>query len=241
MPDRNTVTLPDLAGLDAFDIGTSEPLKKVTPPATGVTATAIAPVAAAGVALSKIVLCIVAGTIAFFGIYLFVVDVIFRISIRDGYEHVYKQIDNGGSFINTADASKLVEIFRGAAAGFSLPSAEVSALVAFANSAQNTKIISEKQADFLKACAAEKDIAKLEDCGDVLATTLKAAAAGSFNVEKVRALDGFVKTIDDAQRSFQSFWLQVAQLILLNLLLPLLTGLFGYIFGTTQPTSNNKE
>jgi hypothetical protein len=36
------------------------------------------------------------------------------------------------------------------------------------------------------------------------------------------------------RKNLQQFWLQAAQLILLNLLLPLLTALFGYIFGRQQ-------
>jgi hypothetical protein len=34
------------------------------------------------------------------------------------------------------------------------------------------------------------------------------------------------------RKGIHDFWLQAAQLVLLNLLLPLLTALFGYIFGT---------
>jgi hypothetical protein len=40
--------------------------------------------------------------------------------------------------------------------------------------------------------------------------------------------------IQDQRQSLHLFWIQAAQLILLNLLLPLLTALFGYIFGTQQ-------
>jgi len=42
------------------------------------------------------------------------------------------------------------------------------------------------------------------------------------------------KDLETHQAAFHSFWVQMAQMVLLNLLLPLLTGLFGYIFGTRQ-------
>ncbi|MBY3378927.1 hypothetical protein [Rhizobium laguerreae] len=246
MPVLNSVSLGDVSGVDAFDVGLSAGLgavQMVTPPATGVTATdpPIAPVAAAGVALSKFVLWIVTFTILFFGVYLFVVDVIYRLNMGDTYEHVYMQIESDAEFIDTTGISALVDRFANADPNFVLATTEVDALNVFMGSARNSKIISDRQLESLKSCLKEKDVSKLPACGDMLGTALKAATAGSFNLEKVRALNDFVKTVDDQQKSFQSFWLQVAQLILLNLLLPLLTGLFGYIFGTTQATPQSKE
>ena len=43
------------------------------------------------------------------------------------------------------------------------------------------------------------------------------------------------------RKNLQQFWLQAAQLILLNLLLPLLTALFGYIFGRQQTERSSGE
>ncbi len=43
------------------------------------------------------------------------------------------------------------------------------------------------------------------------------------------------------RNNLQQFWLQAAQLILLNLLLPLLTALFGYIFGRQQTERSSGE
>ena len=64
--------------------------------------------------------------------------------------------------------------------------------------------------------------------------------AGLGNVagaEQVRVLGDLAKQLGEQRAAFRAFWLQMAQLILLNLLLPLLTALMGYIFGATQASS----
>jgi hypothetical protein len=73
---------------------------------------------------------------------------------------------------------------------------------------------------------------KIEDCLVLLGAVKQAAlhAAASGTDAKV-ASDSSGK-IGDQRENLHKFWLQAAQLILLNLLLPLLTALFGYIFGT---------
>ncbi len=53
-----------------------------------------------------------------------------------------------------------------------------------------------------------------------LATTSSAGIAGDF-----------AGRLHEQRQGLHQFWIQAAQLILLNLLLPLLTALFGYIFG----------
>ncbi len=62
----------------------------------------------------------------------------------------------------------------------------------------------------------------------------RAAAGGPDTAEQLRVLGDLAKQLGEQRAAFRAFWLQMAQLILLNLLLPLLTALLGYIFGTTQ-------
>jgi len=40
--------------------------------------------------------------------------------------------------------------------------------------------------------------------------------------------------ISAERASFRAFWLSLTQMVLLNVLLPVLTALLGYVFGTTQ-------
>ena len=49
----------------------------------------------------------------------------------------------------------------------------------------------------------------------------------------------FATKIYEQRQALHNFWIQAAQLILVNLLLPLLTALFGYIFGTQQAQRQN--
>ena len=57
------------------------------------------------------------------------------------------------------------------------------------------------------------------------------------NAEQLHQLSEIIHQLADQRAAFRAFWLQMAQLILLNLLLPLLTALLGYIFGTTRARS----
>jgi hypothetical protein len=75
---------------------------------------------------------------------------------------------------------------------------------------------------------------KLDQCiaaiGDI-----RQAALGSAASTATSQIAGEATTkIQDQRQNLHTFWIQVAQLVLLNLLLPLLTALFGYIFGTQQ-------
>ena len=52
--------------------------------------------------------------------------------------------------------------------------------------------------------------------------------------ERVKMIQELQKQAADDRQAFRAFWLQMAQMILLNLFFPLLTALLGYIFGTQQ-------
>jgi hypothetical protein len=78
----------------------------------------------------------------------------------------------------------------------------------------------------------------LEDCLLVLTTAKESASIRSFDVDKLRLMSEFVKDSQTHHQAFRSFWLQVSQLILLNLLLPVLTALLGYIFGSQQASKS---
>ena len=86
-------------------------------------------------------------------------------------------------------------------------------------------------ADFSKASGREQSPAA-KQCALVLSTARAAADLARDDVEMTRALREIAKDVREAQQSTRSFWLQVAQLLLLNLLLPVLTALLGYIFGS---------
>lgn len=71
-----------------------------------------------------------------------------------------------------------------------------------------------------------------------LVTTAEAMAANSGasapSVEWLKARQELVKSYMEATAQSREFWKGMAQMILLNLLLPVLTGLLGYVFASRQ-------
>ena len=60
---------------------------------------------------------------------------------------------------------------------------------------------------------------------------LRDEAGGSIDLDRLRVMRDFTKDIHENHQSLRTFWISAAQLILVNVLLPLLTALLGYIFG----------
>jgi hypothetical protein len=76
----------------------------------------------------------------------------------------------------------------------------------------------------------------LEDCIKMLAAIDLGTISQGLDIEYLRTRREIAKDMLDARQAVRSFWLSIAQLVLLNLLLPILTALLGYIFGTQQGT-----
>lgn len=72
----------------------------------------------------------------------------------------------------------------------------------------------------------------IDRCIAALGGLRLASEARANDIEKLRLFRDFASDAHAHRQAFRSFWLQAAQLILLNLLLPLLTALLGYIFGS---------
>jgi hypothetical protein len=54
------------------------------------------------------------------------------------------------------------------------------------------------------------------------------------NAENVQKVYELMTKISEAKRASRDFWTSFSQFILLNLLLPVLTSILGYVFGTTK-------
>lgn len=50
----------------------------------------------------------------------------------------------------------------------------------------------------------------------------------------------FIQAVETQRAAFRTFWLELTKTILLNVLLPVLTALLGYVFGTTQSAARNQ-
>ena len=99
--------------------------------------------------------------------------------------------------------------------------------------------VTSTQNDQIKACVPlptdpATRVLKLDRRLGVIESVRSAALDTAAGATNAQIAGESVNKINEQRQSLHLFWIQVAQLILLNLLLPLLTALFGYIFGTQQ-------
>lgn len=71
---------------------------------------------------------------------------------------------------------------------------------------------------------------QIDKCTRILDST-RYFAGGPMDIDRLRLMRDFVKDAQEHHQSFRTFWISATQLILVNVLLPLLTALLGYIFG----------
>lgn len=103
--------------------------------------------------------------------------------------------------------------------------------------------VSESQAAILSRCvppdASKAQPPDISGCDDLIHMLEAASRNAPGNVERTKALVDFYKEVETENQGTRTFWLQISQMILLNLLLPILTALLGYIFGTNQTPPAN--
>jgi hypothetical protein len=214
----------------------------VAPPQINVSAQQMPPTVFVGFKLAKKVLAIAAGSIVLLLLYLFAMEWMIGSDVRQAYKRILSPSRVGAEFQSIAQLEKFAA---------DLSDARKNPKVQWTNeSLQNGQdllklvdelpsITADKKA-YLKDCVPPPPVSdasrdnKLDGCLGILSGIKQAAleAAAAATDEKVAA-DSAGK-IGEQRQSLHLFWVQVAQLILLNLLLPLLTALFGYIFGTQQ-------
>jgi hypothetical protein len=83
-----------------------------------------------------------------------------------------------------------------------------------------------KPADLLKSRAKVK----------VALTTMQTAKrpVGEGEADKLKVINDLLKTMTEAHKEARASWFAMAQLVLINVLLPVLTALLGYIFGSSR-------
>lgn len=198
------------------------------------------PVIDAGVRLTRLVLYIAAGSIVLLIAYLISMDLVIGSDIHKSYDHILNPSRIGSEFYTLGRLEQL---------SIDLNAARKDPITKLtADSLQNAESIlkmvdtlpsvTATQKDQLNACIplpqGESRNEKLDRCNSILEAIRQAAleaASGATNAQV--ASDSVAKT-NEHRQNLHTFWIQAAQLILLNLLLPLLTALFGYIFGTQQ-------
>lgn len=218
-------------------VGNATPVSPATSP---VGATDMPAVAAAGVLLAKIVLGIAGGAIVILMTYLVWMDG----SIADNVAGAYKQVLNPsriGSEFYTLDR---LEQF---AADLNAARANPNQAMSKESAQRDQEVVkmlgelpslSSPQKAQLNQCVPLPTDAsrneKLGQCITVIDNVRQSALGAAANTTIAQMAAESAGKIQDQRQSLHLFWIQAAQLILLNLLLPLLTALFGYIFGTQQ-------
>ncbi|SFD94413.1 hypothetical protein [Nitrosomonas sp. Nm166] len=61
------------------------------------------------------------------------------------------------------------------------------------------------------------------------------------NTETVTAMKELIVQLETQRKAFREFWLQFTQLVLLNLLLPVLTAILGYVFGSREGNNRGSD
>ncbi len=209
----------------------------------GITMDKMPAIAEAGVLLTKVVLAMVMASICLLTLYLFVVDVQNGVSLDGAYQSVIRQATVGFDFpdgLAIGRIEKLLEVAQHAP-DRRLSADELRDSLATIGAINRVPTTSDLQREDLTRCiplplpASDRE-QRLSRCIDTLALLQQGASSAALNLEKLHALTEFAKEVNEHRQTFRTFWLQLAQLILLNLLLPLLTALLGYIFGITRTT-----
>jgi hypothetical protein len=235
-PDQTKWSAANLASLPVANLN-ALPSSSVTAVQAG--AFLISPVAA-GLQLAKIVLSIAGGAIVMLMAYLVWMDG----SIADNVAGAYKQVLNPsriGSEFYTLDGLEQFAADLNAARDNPNPATskqsaqrdqEVVKMLGELPSLSSTQKAQLNQCVPLPTDASRNE--KLGQCIAVIDNIRQAALGAAANTTTAQMAAESAQKIQDQRQSLHLFWIQAAQLILLNLLLPLLTALFGYIFGTQQ-------
>jgi hypothetical protein len=201
----------------------------------------------AGLNLAKIVLYIVGGVIVILMLYLVFMDLRIAADVAGAYKQVLNPSRIGSEFY-TLDR---LERF-----GSDLDSARTHPTQTLSTeSIQNDQDVIKMLGDLPSLTSTQKAQLnqcvplptdstrneKLGQCITVIDDVRQSAIGAAASTTTAQMAAEAAGKIQDQRASLHQFWIQAAQLILLNLLLPLLTGLFGYIFGTQQASGKSGD
>jgi hypothetical protein len=239
---------PEITGIQVTPAAVKLAEAQTVNPQVGITASPMPPVTYAGLQLAKIVLGILALALVVLVSYLWTSEWRYGSNQTTIYGQVLSQAIAISDPPNQALADKYIKALREAALDpkVTLAAEEQTAAQSLFTNLKSLGAISDQQLASLKGCIPfpSSDTGRAEAltaCAGILDEAGKKASTASPGLERIRLLTELSKQINEHRQSFHTSWFQEAQLILLNLLLPLLTGLFGYIFGTQQAPNARRE
>jgi len=220
----------------------------VKPPDINLSAQQMSPTTKVGYELAKIVLWITAGSIIIFVLYLISMEWLIGSDVRDAYKKVLNPDRAGVELMVVAEVEKfsadLIAARKTPTVQWSTESNQnAQKVLALVN--ELPSVAADRKAH-LKECIPlppATDTAreqKIDACVEIATAIKESGLAAVAATSDAKVAADSAQKIGDQRLGLHTFWVQAAQLVLLNLLLPLLTALFGYIFGTqhgSKPTS----
>jgi hypothetical protein len=216
------------------------------PPSINIDAS-LPPVTAAGLFLAKFVLTILAGAIVILALYLGLMEWRVASDVEGAYAKVRTTEQLGTELLIVGALDRFATDIKAAQDNPTATWSDESLRNAQDILARLSRIPSATsvQKETLKVCipppaaaVADRD-AKLKKCVELLGELGKAVIAAASVGADLQAASESTTKINEQRKALHDFWIQAAQLILLNLLLPILTALLGYIFGTQQAARTN--
>lgn len=209
----------------------------VTPPTLGTKAD-MAPLTAAGIDLARRTMVMIGVAFTTLLILLLWADVSQRAEISKTNERLYSlfETDQRSSLESRLAATVALLEHSAADPAWSVPeTSEAKQLID--DALKMASLTADQRASLdgkclpLPASVTPGRAAILIQCAQTLKKIFGRGEGFGLKVETIQAQQKFLA---EERAAYRTFWIQVAQLILINLLLPILTALLGYIFGTQQ-------
>ncbi len=232
--------IPLSTGVDAAFSAVLNENRQVKPAAFTGTTTPMGELAKAGVGLADFVLRMIVGAVAILLVMALISEWRETTASNKAAELIFTALPTGAPATEDKQLSGVVTLLRQAAANpiLVLPPVEIENARSLIDKALKLPAITgEQKASLDKKCIplplqATKDRAAiLERCAATLATVFAPATPDAQRLALIKELQ---KAQAEERTARRAFWMQIAQLVLINLLLPILTALLGYIFGTRQ-------
>lgn len=233
-----------IAGLEAAPESSLLDVKdarEVTPAnINNITVAPMPEVVAAGVTLAKCVLMIMTGALLVLFVYLGIMDYRTGSDISPMYDRIINPNKIGAEIYTLSEFDRMITDLSDLTSGksASISDAARTNIKSVISLVDKLRSIPLSEKNIIKNCdAIPSDDTKaqfIKQCVDSLEGVRQAAVDASSGIADAQIAADFAGKVIDERAALHSFWIQSAQLILLNLLLPLLTGLFGYVFGTQQ-------
>lgn len=251
LPSLTPEVPQDLAGLsvavgaDTFKQAIAQSPPTTPPPVKGISLKDMPPVAAAGVRLAQFVLWIASGTIVAFIGYLFWIDFTVGADVLEEYRAVaYRDVPG----IELWDSGALNDYLHELQLAKANPHFALDAIAAkqaeqLLKTLDQLAGVSPVQKSQIGSCNPLPTDTSREEKVSVCISRVAEIQAQIADLKAARSAKYANDALDrlaSQRKSMHDFWLQAAQLVLLNLLLPLLTALFGYVFGTQSQHSTSE-